>query len=41
MNFYTQRFLDNQKNAEENKKFKVFEKRKELFNTLKIELSDS
>ncbi len=41
MNFYTERFLDNQATAINNKKIKTFDQRKLLFETLKIDLSDS
>ncbi len=41
MNFYTERYLDNQATALNNKKIDVFENRKLLFKTLKISLSDS
>lgn len=41
MNFYTERFLDSQATAINNKKIKTFDHRKLLFETLKIDLSDS
>ena len=41
MNFFTQRFLDNQASAVNNKRIKTFDQRKLLFETLKIDLSDS
>lgn len=41
MNFYTERFLDNQATAVNNKRIDTFEQRKILFKVLKIELSDS
>lgn len=41
MNFYTERYLDNQATAINNKKIDTFEQRKRLFKVLKIELSDS
>lgn len=41
MNFYAERFLDNQATAVNNKRIDTFEERKTLFKVLKIELSDS
>jgi hypothetical protein len=41
MNFYTERFLDSQATALNYKKIKTFDQRKLLFETLKIDLSDS
>jgi hypothetical protein len=41
MNFYTERYLDNQATAVNNKKINTFSQRKLLFETLKIDLSDS
>ncbi len=41
MNFYTERYLDNQATAVNNKKINTFNQRKLLFEILKIDLSDS
>jgi hypothetical protein len=41
MNFFTERFLDNQATAVNNKKIDTFKLRKLLFDVLKIDLSDS
>ena len=41
MNFFTERFLDNQATALNNKKIETFKLRKLLFDVLKIDLSDS
>lgn len=41
MNHFTERYLDNHSTAIQNKQIDTFEKRKFLFKSLKIELSDS